>query len=186
MNRKVRALIVEDNAALQLTLKEVALQRVDEVDTCSSVAEVAALIRTTDQLQFGLVLLDFKLPDGTGLGVLSQLEQLATQAPVVAISGEATPEDTFLLARKGVRCFLRKPFGLEQLRAAVAEALDTAPDPLPELRATVGHRNIRDVEADVRRALVAEALAKTNGSVRGAAALLGISRQHLQHILKET
>jgi DNA-binding NtrC family response regulator len=178
------ALVVEDNVGLRQTLTEVVAERAAEVHACSSVAEVSALVTGSAGLRLDLVLLDFKLPDGTGLDVLTLLAQLPVQASVVAVSGEAGPEETFTLAQRGVRCFLRKPFRLEDVRAAIDEAVDTAPDLLPELRGNVGRRGIRDVEADVRRAMVAEALAKSGGSVRGAAALLGISRQHLQHILK--
>lgn len=124
------------------------------------------------------------LPDGTGLDVLSVSSRLSPTPTVVAVSGEATPEDSFRLARAGVCCFLRKPFRLEQIRGALEEALDVVPDPLAEIRSSVGKIPIKDLEANVRRAMVSEALVRSRGSVRGAAQLLGISRQLLQHILK--
>jgi two-component system, response regulator RegA len=175
------ALIVEDNASLAATLVDVVRERAREVDHAGSVAEATSWLETR---QPGLVVLDFKLPDGTGLDVLNLLGPRSPQPVVIAVSGEATPEDSFRLARAGVRCFLRKPFGLERIRAALEEALDTSPDPLVEVRAVVGHKGIKELEFEVRRTMVSEALAKSGGSVRGAAALLGISRQLLQHILK--
>jgi DNA-binding NtrC family response regulator len=175
------ALIVEDNAGLAATLVDIVRQRATLVNHAGSVAEAT---RWLEDSQPGLVVLDFKLPDGTGLDVLELLAPRSPQPVVVAVSGEATPEESFRLARAGVRCFLRKPFGLDAIRAALDEALDTSPDPMVEVRGAVGHIGIKELEFEVRRAMVSEALAKSGGSVRGAAALLGISRQLLQHILK--
>lgn len=175
------ALIVEDNAALSATLADVVRERAREVHTAGSVTEATSWLETKHP---DLVVLDFKLPDGNGLDVLQLLAPRSPQPVVIAVSGEATPEDSFRLARAGVRCFLRKPFGLEAVRSALDEALDTSPDPLVEVRGVVGHKGIKELEFEVRRAMVSEALAKSGGSVRGAAALLGISRQLLQHILK--
>lgn len=175
------ALVVEDNAGLASTLSEVVRERANEVHWASSVAEATEWLASR---QPDLVILDFKLPDGTGLDVLHLLGPRSPQPVVIAVSGEATPEDSFRLARAGVRCFLRKPFGLGAVRSALDEALDTSPDPMIEVRGVVGHKGIKELEFEVRRAMVSEALAKSGGSVRGAAALLGISRQLLQHILK--
>jgi len=175
------ALIVEDNAGLSATLSDVVRERAAEVHWAASVAEATAWLEMKHP---DLVVLDFKLPDGTGLDVLQLLAPRSPQPVVVAISGEATPEDSFRLARAGVRCFLRKPFGLEAIRSALDEALDTSPDPIVEVKGVVGHKGIKELEFEVRRAMVSEALAKSGGSVRAAAALLGISRQLLQHILK--
>lgn len=175
------ALVVEDNAGLVATLVDVVRERALAVDHAGSVAAAASFL---EHKQPGLVVLDFKLPDGTGLDVLHLLGPRSPQPVVIAVSGEATPEDSFRLARAGVRCFLRKPLGLDAIRAALDEALDTSPDPMVEVRGAVGHIGIKELEFEVRRAMVSEALAKSGGSVRGAAALLGISRQLLQHILK--
>lgn len=181
MGKKQGALIVEDNPSLARSLAEVLEERDFLVKHGPSVrAAKQALEGWVPQL----VILDFMLPDGTGLDVLAALAPLRPQPVVVAISGEAGPEESFQLARAGVRCFLRKPFRLQQVRAAVEEAMDATPDPTVEARAAVGKVAIKDLEAEIRRAMVGEALARSGGSVRGAAALLGISRQLLQHILK--
>jgi len=181
MVTKAGALIVEDNASLAQSLAEVLEERDFSVKHGASVRSAKEALQSWVPQ---LVILDFMLPDGTGLDVLAELAHLRPQPVVVAISGEAGPEESFQLARAGVRCFLRKPFRLQQVRAAVDEALDATPDPTVEARAAVGKVGIKDLEAEIRRAMVGEALARSGGSVRGAAALLGISRQLLQHILK--
>jgi DNA-binding NtrC family response regulator len=181
MGEPFDVLVVEDHPGLRATLSEVARETARRVESAGSVREALEHLSVWTP---SLVLLDFVLPDGTGLDVLTHTARLAPAPRVVAISGEATPEDSFRLARAGVQCFLHKPFGLERIRAAMSEALESLPDPLPEVRGSVGVIPIKDLEANVRRAMVSEALARSGGSLRGAASLLGISRQTLQHILK--
>jgi hypothetical protein len=52
-----------------------------------------------------------------------------------------------------------------------------------QLRAVIGRVPLQEIEVWVRETAVAEALARSRGSIRGAARLLGMSRQRLQHIL---
>ena len=175
------ALVVEDNPGLALTLCQVVQERGRRVERAATVEEALALLsHWTPEL----IVLDFMLPDGTGMDVLARSSKLSPAPVVIAVSGEASPEDSFQLARAGVCCFLRKPFRLEQIRAALTEALESAPDPMVHIRSFVGKMPIKDLEAGVRRAMVSEALVRSGGSVRAAAQLLGISRQLLQHILK--
>lgn len=175
------ALVVEDNPELRATLLTVTEAYARPVRGAGSVAEALTLLAEAAPR---LVLLDFVLPDGTGLDVLAVLAKQSPPPVVVALSGEAGPTESFQLARAGVRAFLPKPFGLAEMRRAIEEALDEIPDPTEELRGMVGKVPIKELEAEVRRAMVGEALAQSGGSVRGAAKLLGISRQLLQHILK--
>ncbi len=53
-----------------------------------------------------------------------------------------------------------------------------------KIRAAVGRIQIRELEIAVRRTMVLEALRRSNGNRRAAARLLGVSRQHLQHMLR--
>lgn len=175
------ALVVDDDAALAENLAEIVQEYAVEVATAGSVAEARQRIESCPP---EIVLLDFSLPDGTGLEVLTLLESLERIPTIVAISGEAGPSDGFALARRGVRSFLPKPSTLVQVRAAIEQALAATPSPLREVRASVGRVSIEEVEEGVRRAMVSEAIARSQGSIRAAAALLGISRQRLQYILR--
>lgn len=132
-----------------------------------------------------VVILDVALPDGDSLSLLPLLRVARPQPPVIAMSGSASPDQGFRLAEAGVRAFLPKPIDLTSLEAAWNRALSRAPDLTPHLRAQVGSVPLHDLEEQVRHTVVEEALARTTGSVRGAARLLGISRQLLQQILRK-
>jgi two-component system response regulator RegA len=131
-----------------------------------------------------LLVTDVVLPDGTAVDLLERGRAQDSAPAVVAISGAADPGASFRLAQLGVRAFLKKPVTLPALDLAVSRALNEPPDLAPHLRGSVGRRPVREVEGEVRRTMVKEALARSGGSRRGAARLLSISRQLLQHVLR--
>lgn len=52
-----------------------------------------------------------------------------------------------------------------------------------QLRTVIGRVPLQEIERWVRETAVTEALGRSRGSIRGAARVLGMSRQRLQHIL---
>jgi DNA-binding NtrC family response regulator len=100
------------------------------------------------------------------------------------ISGFADADTAFRLAQAGTRYFVTKPLDLAKLQEAWDRALMTTPDLTPFIRACIGRRRLHDLEAEVRRRMIDEALAVAHGSRHKASAMLGISRQLLQHILR--
>ena len=172
---------MEDNAALRGALSHALEQRFERVETCAGVEQALAILRS---FQPDVVLIDVELSDGSAVDVL---RVAAVQSPVpafVAMSGVAGPEHAFELAQLGVRSYLRKPIHIEQVEVALADALHSRPDVVPHLRAAVGRVPLRELEQLVRETMVSEAMAKTHGSRRGAARLLDVSRQLLQHMLR--
>ena len=104
---------------------------------------------------------------------------------VIAISGEAGPEESFELAKRGVCAFLAKPITLDELEEAIAVAVDHVPSVSTQVRQLVGHRSLHEMTTEVRETMINEALARSSGSLRGAARLLDTSRQLLQYIRRK-
>ncbi|KAB2906575.1 MAG: response regulator [Kofleriaceae bacterium] len=176
-----RVLVVEDNRSLLRTLEEALRARFPDVRAGRGIADVSRLI---DGWSPDLVILDFQLADGDARSVLD-LAALREPAPVVvAVSGEASPVDTFELAHRGVRAFIPKPVTLDELERAIAVALETAPRLEPHLRQAVGHHGLAAMTEEVRAVMIDEALARAAGSRRAAARILDTSRQLLQYLLR--
>ena len=173
---------MEDTERLRRTLTEVLRARAAEVVGVGTVAEARDALSA---LRPDLLVLDFKLPDGSGLEVLEAAASVSPAPVVVAISGTAGPADTFRLAELGVRAYLEKPIALADFERALEQALTRAPDLSPHVRSAVGRVGIKDVEAQVRETMVKEAIARSGGNRRGAARLLRVSRQLLQHMLRK-
>jgi DNA-binding NtrC family response regulator len=150
---------------------------IEEVSTCKD-----ALAILPDG--FDLVLLDVRLPDGSGVSVAESAAAMTPSPLIVVLSGEASAQEAFALAQLGVVQFLSKPFSLDELTAAI-DLVHTARVQLaPLVRAAVGQADLRDVQDDVRRAMVEQALALSNGNRSDAAKLLRITRQAIQKFLR--
>lgn len=183
--RDRRALIVEDDELLGLTLVDALERRGLCARHCKSLAEARATLgRANPAFNVELLVIDVLLPDGTGLDLLREVALSGPHPRVIAISGAARPEQSFELAQLGVERFVPKPLALDAFERALEHVLTEPPDLRPSLRCMVGKRPIAEIEREVRATLVTEAVARA-GSVSGAARLLSISRQLLQHILRE-
>jgi DNA-binding response OmpR family regulator len=176
-----RLLIVDDSPALLRSLSEALAHRARHVETAASISAARALLRGFEP---ELLVLDVALPDGSAFDLLTDFDGSKRTPAVIALSGAAGPADGFRLAAVGVREYLQKPVTAAALTAAVDRALNQPPDLRPHLRALVGHRPLKELEAEVRDVMVDEALMRARGSRRGAANLLSLSRQLLQHILR--
>jgi FixJ family two-component response regulator len=71
-----------------------------------------------------VILLDMQMPDMTGLDLQEKLLQLGRKTPIVFVSGQSHPHHIVKGLKKGALDFLFKPFNLEDLLKAVAEAID--------------------------------------------------------------
>ena len=184
MNRKLhRVLVVEDDAALRKAVVRTFGGRADtEVLEAGSAAEARKHLgepRPPD-----LMIIDVRLPDASAFEVLDVAQGLSPAPVVVAMSGKASPEEAFRLAQHGVRAYLPKPFSLEELASAVEAARSDAPNLTPMLAASVGRIPMRELQNEVRRVMVKEALARSDGSRSGAARLLQVTRQAVQQIIQ--
>lgn len=115
-----RILIVDDDAALRRTLPHVLAQPGRVFEECGSVA--SAIARLEGEL-YDLILLDYRLPDATGLAVLDWLQNHQREEAVVMISGEDAIDAAIGALRHGADDFVRKPYHVAQLQRAVQSAL---------------------------------------------------------------
>ena len=71
-----------------------------------------------------VILLDMQMPDMSGLDLQEALLKLGRKTPIVFVSGQSHPHQIVQGLKKGALDFLFKPFNLEDLLKAVAEAVD--------------------------------------------------------------
>jgi DNA-binding NtrC family response regulator len=71
-----------------------------------------------------LAILDFNLPDTTGLELLQQIKQLQPGVPVIIMSANTSPSLKLDVFEAGAYTFIAKPIKLPQLLQFVSRALD--------------------------------------------------------------
>ncbi len=71
-----------------------------------------------------VILLDMQMPDMTGLDLQEKLLKLGRKTPIIFVSGQSHPHQIVQGLKKGAVDFLFKPFNLEELLKAVADAID--------------------------------------------------------------
>lgn len=110
----MRALIVDDDAAISSMLSRCLTLWGREADECHSVSEALALFQGG---QYDLVLCDVDLPDGDGILLSRAFVKARPSLRVIIISGN--PENLGRARKSGLTACLRKPFALDDLRTLI-------------------------------------------------------------------
>ncbi len=142
----MRVLLVDDEIALASALATVLAEDGHDTDVATSVADAEARFRAR---RFDVVVTDLRLPDGSGLDLLTRLRATGAPFHAVVATGLGGYEDALGAIRLRVGAFLTKPFAIAELRAAIAEA---AAAPSPERETSV---DARSAEAGVGDAIAA-------------------------------
>jgi len=112
----VKILLVEDNLAMQTTLRRSFERRGIQVVSCSDGA--LALERWRASVP-DVVLLDLSLPGVDGLEVLARGREEGLKTPVLILTARGTVGDRILGLNTGADDYLPKPFDLDELEARV-------------------------------------------------------------------
>ena len=180
--RLSRVLLVEDDEALGKSIVDLLSTRAEQVRSCTSIRDAREIIHNWKPT---LLIFDFMLPDGNTIDLLQELSQYSPIASTIAISAFANPEQSFQFGNLGVRAYLQKPFGLKEFNKAVDLAISTAPNTTQNIRGSVGHISLKDMEKQVRTIMVDEAMNLSNKNLHIASKILLVSRQFLQHVLRK-
>ena len=113
-------LIVDDDPLFRSTLVEIVNTWGYQTDEAASVAEAVSIVAGR---QPAAVLLDLRLPDGSGINVLDQLQELSPQSAVIIITGHLSAKDAFEAGIRHAYGFLTKPVDHVQLQSMLDAAL---------------------------------------------------------------
>jgi len=117
-----RILVVDDDLTIRTILARV-LE--DEGHTVAQALSGEEALGIAQQERPDLALLDIGLPGIDGLEVLSRLRRDVPEIAVVMITAQTSVKTAVAAMRAGARNYLAKPFGPDEIRAVVGEALET-------------------------------------------------------------
>jgi DNA-binding response OmpR family regulator len=113
----MRVLLIEDEPALGAAVEEHVRESGHAVDRVLRLDDAEAALRAVD---YGLVLLDLNLPDGSGLTLLKTMRRAGDARPVIILTARDQVRDRIEGLNAGADDYLVKPFDLDELAARVA------------------------------------------------------------------
>lgn len=112
-------LIIEDEASFAEVVADILSQAAYNIENRSTGAAGLDCLRTNKP---DLILLDYGLPDMTGLEVLRQI-RLRSSVPVIFVSGRGNDRDKVTVLEQGADDYISKPFHRAELLARIAALL---------------------------------------------------------------
>jgi DNA-binding NarL/FixJ family response regulator len=122
MNRSTQVLVVDDERFFREAIREV-LDRAEV--KCVLAASGAEALEAARDESIGVVILDIRLPDQSGLEVFRQLRDTRPDLRVIILSAHTDQESVLEALRLGAFDYLAKPIHEEELSLAVRRALET-------------------------------------------------------------
>ena len=135
---KPRILIIEDEKLIRWSLRQQFQEEGFVVDEAEAGGEGLSKL---EQAMFDLVMLDYKLPDMTGLDVLRSIREQDEDIVVLIMTAYSNVEDAVEAMRLGAYDYVSKPFKMGTLMLTVHKALET----------TRLKREVRDFRSEMRR-----------------------------------
>ena len=114
-------LIVDDEKNIRLTLVQALEVLGVETDTAADGEEALVKLR---EKEFGLILLDLRLPGMSGMEVLRQLREIRPDIRVIIMTAYGTVESAVEAMRLGACDYIQKPFIPEEIRDGVSRVMD--------------------------------------------------------------
>jgi len=118
---KARTLVIDDETGWIEVCKDCLAG--DGVDVTGA-TEVHTGTRLLKQEAFDLLIVDLKLPDGSGLDLVRAAKEVDSDLPIIIITAYPTVQTAVEAVRCGAYDYIVKPFKTEQLRVVVRRALE--------------------------------------------------------------
>lgn len=113
--------LIDDDESMRLSLTRMLRDLGYLVD---DYAKASDFLEKSIPVSPAVILLDMQMPDITGLDLQEKLIKLGRKTPIIFVSGQSHPHQIVQGLKKGAVDFLFKPFNLEELLKAVADALE--------------------------------------------------------------
>ncbi len=114
-----RVLVIDDEPSILRSLARALSDRGHDVETAPTAAEGRVRLCA---VRPHVVLLDLKLPDGSGLDLIQEIRQLDATIQVIVLTAFDDTKTAVRAIKLGAIEYLKKPYDLEELFAAVENA----------------------------------------------------------------
>ncbi|MFQ5636851.1 MAG: sigma-54-dependent transcriptional regulator [bacterium] len=114
-------LIIEDDPLMRKSLENICRKNAYRSFLAANANDGMALFEKHD---IDVVLLDMRLPDGSGMDVLSQIRRIDEEAAVIMMTAFPDVKSAVETIKNGAFDYVIKPFEVEELRQTIKKALE--------------------------------------------------------------
>ncbi len=119
-NNSINILIVDDNTVMCQTLKDILTEDGYKI---TGVGTIALARKELAKKFYNLALVDFKLPNGSGLELLKEIKKVNEKIKVIVFTGFSSLESGISALDKEVFAYIQKPFNVDELKLSIKKAL---------------------------------------------------------------
>lgn len=155
-----RVLVVDDEDSIRRSLARYLERFGYRVETAATVRDASSAILGEP---FQVVIVDLRLPGGSGLQVLAQVRELRPETRLILMSGSADVADAACAVDQGIDALVTKPFDYAEMTSRVDEAVSryrASRDATRERQLLEARLRQRDAESKLWVLRAAHALAR--------------------------
>ncbi len=128
---KLRVLLIDDHTLFRVGLEGLLAHR--NIDVVASIGDSQEGLRSVQELEPNIVLLDMRMPEIDGIGVLKKLKQSGFEHPVVMLTTSTEERDLVDSLRNGAQGYLLKDMEPDELVLALRDIVSGKTVVAPEL-----------------------------------------------------
>jgi DNA-binding NarL/FixJ family response regulator len=123
--KKIRIILVEDQPICRLGIRATLGSSTLDHEVLAEARNVAEALALLERLgnEIDLILLDYMLPDGTGMDVIQAAKRLCPNAKIVVLSGEAGGATVKQLMEAGINGFMGKSVKPEEVAVVLSSVM---------------------------------------------------------------
>ncbi|MFH1144173.1 MAG: sigma-54 dependent transcriptional regulator [Candidatus Eisenbacteria bacterium] len=122
MTTRMRVLVVDDEPLVRRSMERALADQGFDVASAATIAEAETLFEAHRP---PVIVLDVKLPDGSGLDLLERLRGIDPGVKIVVVTAFGETAQAVRAMKLGAADFLKKPYDLEELLHAVRSAAES-------------------------------------------------------------
>lgn len=170
---RMKIMVVDDDRTFRDRLVSALSARQFQAQGAASPADARQL---AEKFQPDRAVVDLRMPGGSGLDLVEQLQALNPEMDIVVLTGYGSIATALEATRRGAIDYLAKPADADQILAAFDKIDGSAPTPEPQSAPSL---------ARVEWEHIHRVLADCSGNISQAARVLGIHRRSLQRKLSK-
>lgn len=117
----IRILVVDDDANLRESIHDnLDLEGYEVVEAGSGNEAMKAVVTG----RFDVILMDFNLPDKTGIEVIREIRKVNTESEILMLTAHASLDTALKAIRESVYDFLVKPVDFDRLKGVIGKAVE--------------------------------------------------------------